>query len=129
VVLRLTASEGCHDSKYTALSRFWELEAGADCGTFGIRGFRPISLDLAQGSSVNSLPTSENPGKRRGDQHCLPPHRNAAAVVGAHQDRPGPAHSPSQLDSLWFAYTQQSYWQLFTPGLSRPFRSTDHEPE
>jgi phospholipase A1 len=128
--LRLTASEGCHEPQYSEMSRFWELEQGADCGTFGIRGYRPISLDLVTANTVNRQPSSENPrnsATTATDYRTVETRLQLSVRTKVAQGLF--AYGESGMDSLWLAYSQQSYWQLFTPGLSRPFRSTDHEPE
>jgi phospholipase A1 len=80
--------------------------------------------------SVNRQPTSANPANnvtaaqayRRTEMRIQLSVRSKLAQGLLTGDR-------ELRDSLWFGYTQQSYWQLFSRSISRPFRSTDHEPE
>ena len=122
---------GCHDGPYTMLSRLWELETGSDCGTLRFRGYRPLSVSVVTADTVNQQPTSENP---LNDAAGSVPYKRTEMRIQLSVrtklaknllTRGGGAAR----DSLWFGYTQQSYWQLFSPAISRPFRTTDHEPE
>jgi phospholipase A1/A2 len=128
--VRLTASENCHEPQFSELTRFWELESGADCGTFGIRGFRPISLAVATANTVSRQPTSENPlnnATTSTDYRTTEARLQLSVRTKVAQGLF--AYGARGMDSLWLAYSQLSYWQVFTPALSRPFRNTDHEPE
>jgi phospholipase A1 len=125
------AAHDCKNPRFSELSRFWELEAGSDCGTFGIRGYKPISLSVIGSDSVNTQPDS-----------VLPDHRATSALDFKNTETriqlsirtkiaQGLLTQGQELkrDSLWFGYSQQSNWQIFSGDLSRPFRTTDHEPE
>ena len=122
---------GCRGTGYTTLSRFWELEAGTDCGALRFRGYRPMSVSIVGASSVNRQPTSASADHNAGApvdysktemRLQLSVRTKLAQGLLTHDE-------PVLRDSLWFGYSQQSYWQLFSPGISRPFRNTDHEPE
>jgi len=124
---------GCKNSRYSELSKFWELQRGTDCDTFSLRGYRPISLAVAASNSVNEQPTSTAPDhsaltalpyKRTENKIQLSVRIKVAKGLLKNSDGDNSDH-----DSLWVGYTQKSYWQLFNAGLSRPFRVTDHEPE
>ena len=122
---------GCRNPQFTSLSRFWELETGSDCGTFSFRGYRPITVSVVGASNVNRQPTSDAEGNSATEST---PYRRAENRIQLSvrtkiaQGLLTQGH-PTLKDSVWFGYTQQSYWQLFTPEISRPFRATDHEPE
>lgn len=129
-VFEIISPEGCRNPQYTDLSRFWELESGTDCGTFSFRGYRPISVSVAKGSNVNRLPstgaeshTATDPVQYRTTENRIQLSVRTKIAQGLLTD------GPARKDSLWFGYTQQSYWQLFSSDISRPFRTTDHEPE
>lgn len=130
-IIDVARTEGCRDPQYSEISRFWELESGTDCGTFSFRGYRPITVAVVASDSVNRQPTSAAPN------HSAPvstPYNTTENRIQLSvrtklaQDLLTQGH-PTLKDSVWFAYSQQSYWQLFTPQISRPFRATDHEPE
>lgn len=121
----------CSDPRSSQLSRFWELEPASDCGTFGIRGYRPLSLSWIGSDSVNKAPSSPAAGHTVATPVAYSTSEariqlsvRTKIARGLLTDGDAPLR-----DSLWFGYTQQSYWQLFNGDISRPFRSTDHEPE
>lgn len=123
--------DGCHDSRYSLLSRQWELESGSSCGTFRFRGYRPLSLSVVGANWVNPAPSSPAPQRTATQavdyrQTEMRIQLSVRAKVAQGMLTP---HDGGPKDSLWVAYTQQSYWQLFSPEISRPFRTTDHEPE
>lgn len=123
--------QGCRDRQFSELSRFWELESGSSCPTFGLRAFHPTTASAAVADRVNRMPVSGNPANsatvpvgygRREMRLSLSVRTKLASGL---LTPPG----GTLRDSLWAAYTQQSYWQVFNGGLSRPFRNTDHLPE
>ena len=123
--------QGCRDRQFSDLSRFWELESGSSCPTFGLRSFHPTTASVVNGDRVNRLPSSPNPANsattpidysRREMRLALSVRTKLASGLLT------PAGGTLR-DSLWAAYSQQSYWQVFSSGLSRPFRNTDHMPE
>lgn len=129
-VVSVATVDGCRDSQYSLLSRFWELENGTDCGTFSFRGYRPLNVSATAATNKPQTPTSPAAG-----------HNGESIAYQANEMRIGLSvrtklaqgmltqNDPVKKDSLWFGYSQQSTWQLFNGAISRPFRTTDHEPE
>ncbi len=121
----------CADPRSTGLSRFWELEPASDCGTLGIRGYHPLNISWATADGVNRAPSSPAAGhtvttpvayQRTEMRLALSVRTKIAKNLLTTYDTPG-------RDSLWFGYSQESSWQLFNGAISRPFRTTDHQPE
>lgn len=127
----VVTSAECRDRRYSQLSRFWELEPATDCGTFELRSYRPISLSVAALDSINNSRqlTAPNPSSRlEGEFRTAEVRLRLSARLKVASDLLT-AGDPMRSDSLWVAYSQQSYLQLFATDLSRPIRTTDYKPE
>ncbi|MDO4904733.1 MAG: phospholipase A [Lautropia sp.] len=121
----------------TDLTDRWELDDASSRGRFVLRPYKPMYALLVDDTSrVNRSPSSPNP-----DNDVS---RSAAAeAVVSQLDRLKRIEAKFQISfktkvaenllrdngDLWVGYTQVSYWQIYTAGLSRPFRETNYEPE
>ena len=114
------------DDRGNFLDAFWELSQERKRGTFNFLGFRPnYFLPAHYTTKLNKHPTSPAPGH----SGQLPDYSSVEAKLQISLRTKLLENVGFPGGDLWFAYTQQSLWQLYSADISRPFRSTDHQPE
>lgn len=109
----------------TPLSRRWELDSASKQGLWVIRPYEPMFiLPAVYSNNPNYTPQS-------------PTHPNAPTEPLQHTEAEFQISLKAKAAEnlfgvgadLWFAYTQQSQWQVFNSAHSSPFRETDYMPE
>jgi phospholipase A1/A2 len=127
----VVSAEQRAEAQPSEITRFWDLEQATSRDTFELRAYRPVSLAFTGGTPVNQQPSSPAAGHTAASPMPYQPGEiklslsvRTKLVSGLLRHGDDPLR-----DSLWFGYTQQSHWQLFNKPLSRPFRSTDHQPD
>jgi phospholipase A1 len=107
-------------------NKTWELTPATKRGTFIVRTYLPnFVLPMHYSSSINGAPTSPTHTAAA----ALPPYRPVDAKLQISL-RTKIAEGLLLPDAdLWFAFTQRSFWQVWNPQQSSPFRSTDYQPE
>jgi phospholipase A1/A2 len=109
------------------LSAAWELDDAQRGHILRIRPYKPVYiLPYFHASRPNRQPGSPSAG------HTSP----VIDDLGANEAKFQISFKSKLVEDVfgdngdfWFGYTQSSRWQVYTAGLSRPFRETNHEPE
>ncbi len=109
----------------TPLSSRWELDLESKQGLWVIRPYEPMYiLPVSYTSHKNGSPWSPTHPAT-----SMPPLRNTEAEFQLSMKTKAAENILGTGADFWFAYTQQSQWQLYNPQHSSPFRETDYMPE
>lgn len=120
-------SPGEAESESSTLSTVWELDAKDKRGTFRLMPHKlNYLLAVDHTSRTNTTPNTPAPGHEVST--TLPINATEAKFQLSFKVKAWENIFGDNGD-LWLAYTQQSNWQLYNPGISSPFRETDYEPE
>lgn len=107
------------------MSKFWELDPDDKRGVFNFTGYRPnYILPVRFTSRVNRAPQSPTQATV-----ARPAYRKVESKLQLSLRTKVAQGLLLPNADLWFAYTQQSFWQVYTGEDSKPFRNTDYEPE
>jgi len=121
------AMPGLAGQRDSLLGTAWELDDSRRGHILRIRPYKPVYiLPYFHATSPNRQPGSPSAG------HSSP----LIDDLGANEAKFQISFKTKLMEDvlgangdLWFGYTQSSRWQVYTEGLSRPFRETNHEPE
>lgn len=113
------------------LERKWRLTSEGDWDITDIETYQPNYLLITNSDSPNNIPTTPNHSNtddrdlsRQDVKFQLSIKSELMHNIQLIRDLPYVTSS-----RLWGAYTQQSYWQIFNRGDSRPLRENDYQPE
>lgn len=122
----------------TPLSRRWELDPETKKGTWLVRPHQPLfALPIVRTNQANTSPQSPTHPLPCREEWCIglsglpssaPLSRNEAEFQLSLKVKAAENIFGNRAD-LWFAYTQQSQWQVYGHKISEPFRETDYMPE
>ncbi|MDH4101610.1 MAG: phospholipase A [Nitrospirota bacterium] len=118
------------ETKYKPLADEWSLNEDSKTG---VQFYRPMYFIIRQTDRPNSTPHSPHHiATSRQDID----RQEAKFQVSFKNELISPEKSEKALAKywpenwrLWFAYTQQSNWQIFNSRNSSPFRTSNYEPE
>lgn len=110
------------------LADSWKLDERGDLGITHIQTHQPTYLLWRATSRPNTRPRSPAPG------HAAPVSQDLDKdelkfQVSFKTELLSPRQLPDENLRLWFAYTQQAWWQATNRGNSSPFRENNYEPE
>jgi len=129
--VRTSSAQDLFKKQQISLLEQWDLADTVrnQSGLFKIKQYKPVYILLGNYTSdINQKPQSGNPNNSVPDD--MPLNQVELKFQISFKTKVFNNLMGAKLGGdIWMGYTQTSRWQVYNPGISRPFRETNYEPE